>query len=330
VGSVDQLDALGLIDHQKTCPGDRGWQSAMNARPELIQTVLEVTGGQLALAPLREPIWLRNAEKNLQDYRDNRLTERMRKDVQAQNEVIESTRFGQVLPFPGRLRRIFNENFERGGRFYAEGGSWQTLSKAERQRITIDGEPTVEIDFCSFHPTLAYAECGLPPRHDAYDLPGFPRELVKIAFNILLNSSGRNGARHDLAHKPLMAWVLLGVEREESESLDVFRARLVRLDPSYFQRASRLADELIDAVLGKHDAIRSMFFTGAGLRLQRRDSDIAGGVMGRMRKQGIAVLPIHDSFLVPASKADLLEQAMIEEAAKHGAAVICKRSFLVP
>ena len=49
-----------------------------------------------------------------------------------------------------------------------------------------------------------------------------------------------------------------------------------------------------------------------------------------MGNQGIVVLPIHDSFLVPASKADLLEQAMIEEEAKHGASVRCSRSALVP
>ena len=242
VGSVDHLEALGLIDHQKALPGERGWQSAMQAQPDLIQRVQDVTGGQLVLAPLREPILLRDAEKNLRNYHDTRLTERMRKEVQAQNDIIMGASFGEVLPFPSRLRRIFNEDFSRGGRFYAEGGSWQTLSKTERQRITIDGEPTVEIDFSSFHPTLAYAECGLVPPADAYEIPGFPRELVKIAFNILLNSSGRNGARHELAHKPLMAWSLGGTKRKEEESLDSFRARLQQTDPTYFQRASRAAE----------------------------------------------------------------------------------------
>ena len=97
----------------------------------------------------------------------------------------------------------------------------------------------MEIDFSSFHPALAYAECGLAPPADAYEITGFPRELVKIAFSILLNSSGRNGARHDLAHKPLMAWALVGVDQEEDEDLSSFRNRLQLIDPSYFQRASR-------------------------------------------------------------------------------------------
>lgn len=126
--------------------------------------------------------------------------------------------------------------------------------------------------------------------------------------------------------KPLMSKELLGVEREDGETRDSFRARLVQIDPTYFQRASGRADLLIEAILTRHAAIQSMFFTGAGLRLQRRDSDIAEGVMRRMRNQGIVVAPVHDSFLAPQSKADLLEEIMTDEAAGHGVAVTCKRS----
>lgn len=97
--------------------------------------------------------------------------------------------------------------------------------------------------------------------------------------------------------------------------------------PETVARASRAADDLIETLLAKHDAIRPAAFTGAGLRLPRQDSAIAEGVMRRMRRQGIAVPPVHDSFLVSASKADLLAQAMIDEAARRGAAVDCRRSL---
>jgi hypothetical protein len=324
VGSVDLLEALGLIEHQRARPGDWGWQSAMNATPSLIQRVQEATGGQLLLAPLREPILLRDADRNLLDYRDTRLTEKMRREVQAQNEAIMGTSYGQTLPFPGRLRRIFNGDFGRGGRAYAEGGSWQTLSKAERSEITIGGEPAIEIDYSTFHPTLAYAEQELGPPIAPYDVPGFPRDLVKIAFNVLLNSSSRHGARYTVAHKAEMA-EHLGVGQGE-ENLQSLRDHLATTDPGYFHRANQRAEHLIEAILAKHDSIRLMFFTGAGARLQRRDSDIAEAVMRRMRNLGIVVLPVHDSFLTPASQADLLEQVMVEEAARHGAIVACKRS----
>jgi hypothetical protein len=51
--------------------------------------------------------------------------------------------------------------------------------------------------------------------------------------------------------------------------------------------------------------------------------------MRRMRSHAIGVLPVHDSFIAPLAKADLLEQAMVEEAAKCGVSVKCKRSRIV-
>lgn len=57
VGAVNQLEELRLIDHQKTKPGDRGWQSSMLPTPELLELVHSVVAGnQLQLAPLSEPM----------------------------------------------------------------------------------------------------------------------------------------------------------------------------------------------------------------------------------------------------------------------------------
>ena len=49
----------------------------------------------------------------------------------------------------------------------------------------------------------------------------------------------------------------------------------------------------------------------------RIDADVAETVMLILMRQGVSVLPIHDSFMVPASQVDKLESAMIEAA--HGA-----------
>jgi hypothetical protein len=53
------------------------------------------------------------------------------------------------------------------------------------------------------------------------------------------------------------------------------------------------------------------------LRLQRIDSDIAADVMRRLRAHSIPALPIHDSFIVPASSRIALQDAM-EAAFFHG------------
>ena len=106
--------------------------------------------------------------------------------------------------------------------------------------------------------------------------------------------------------------------------------RAAAIHPGYTQTASDEAQRLMDAILAKHSHISRMFFTGAGLALQRLDSNIAESVMREMRPRGIVVLPVHDSFLAPASKSAELEAVMIDVAAKFGAAVSCKSSSTVP
>lgn len=331
VGAVDQLDALGLIEHDRRPPGRRGWQSAMRAKPELIVALGEVMApADLRMQALREPLLLRDEEGELRDYSDNRETHRMRREIQEQNEAVLGANLGNVITLPSRLRRIFNEGFGRGGRFYAEGGAWQTLPKQERLRIVIDGEPVVEIDYAAFHPTLLYAELGLPAPTEPYAAPGFSRDLVKIAFNVILNSTGRPGARYTLAHKRAMAEDIIGMENLPDESFDDLFHRLSRIVPGYAQHANRRADELIEAILERHASVQHLFFSGVGTQLQRIDSDIAEDVMRMMHRRGIVVLPVHDSFIVAASKADVLEEVMREAAARRGVQVGCKRFSSVP
>ena len=171
VGTADRLDVVGLIDHAQAPPGQRGWQSAMRATPELVSLVGAALESGLVLIKPSEPIILRDAEKKPIDYHDTRETTRMRREIEAQNEAIAGAQFGgaNVVQFVAPLHRIFNEGFSQGGRFYAEGGGWQNLPKAERQRIQIDDEPVVEVDYAEFHPALAYAQAEHPAPDNASD-----------------------------------------------------------------------------------------------------------------------------------------------------------------
>ncbi len=328
VGAADRLDAMALIDHAKAPPGQRGWQSTMRARLELVSLVGAALESGLVLRKPPEPIILRNAKKIPIDYRDTRETTRMRREIEAQNEAIAGAQFGgtNVVQFVAPLRRIFNEKLSQGGRCYAEGGGWQILSKAERLQLQIAGESVVEVDYSQFHPALAYAELGFAAPPDAYDVPGAGRPLVKIAFNIMLNGRSRHGARWEIAHAKEMAPLVLGLDCPEGVS--AFEVEAAR--PGYLRAAMWAAQGIINALLAKHAPIASLFFTSVGLRLQRMDSDIAEGVMREMRRREIVVLPVHDSFLAPASKSAELEAVMIDVAAKFGAAVSCKRSSTVP
>ena len=58
-------------------------------------------------------------------------------------------------------------------------------------------------------------------------------------------------------------------------------------------------DELVESIRLRHEPISSEFFSGAGLRLQFEDSQIAESLMMEFAKtRGIVpLLPVHDSFI---------------------------------
>ncbi|WP_417257169.1 hypothetical protein [Celeribacter halophilus] len=286
---------MGLIDHAKCPPGRRGWQSAIRARPELQAIYNRVVGQQrLALVNPSEVVLLRDAKGSLIDYRDTRDIDRMRRRIERFNEAIMGGDIDMEMVAP--LARIFNRDMTRGGRFYAMGASWQNVKSEARKSLTIGGENVAELDYCTLHPAILYAEAGATMPRDCYDLPGWPRKLVKVAMLTLINAPTKQKARLSIAHNALMAdHAVLGS-----------------------QEALRKASQLIEDIKRLHKPIAHAFHSDAGARLMSIDAAMAEVVMNIMLSQGIVVLPVHDSFLVPASKADKLEAAMIEAAHRAG------------
>ena len=187
------------------------------------------------------------------------------------------------------LYRVFNDTeFKTGGRFY--GGWWQEIPSKFRDRIIIDGKRTVQLDYSGLHPHILYHEKGLELKDDPYqvnlipsknaeDADGF-RKFIKQCFNAMLN-----------AEKPMQ------------------RA----------PRGSQLSHwgvtwkQIVKAIRGRHPHIEDQFFTGAGLKLQRIDSDLCEAVILSMMKRSleIVVLPVHDSFIVHHGYKDELMGMML-------------------
>lgn len=328
--AVEQLDKLGLIVHDQAPPGRLGWQSTMCAKQELVQIALPFIVKGVQLRRPRTCLLLKDSQKKLIEYGRSRPIDTMEREISAFNEALLSIDLGSANGHRTFLVRIFNNGtFSQGGRFYAAGGGWQTLSKEERQKLTISGEPVVEIDYSELHPTLAYHNAGLMPPEDAYDIPGYPRPLAKFAFNIMLNASTEPEARSSLAVKPAMLNHLFGDDVFTSASAKRLRLQAHMLDPHLNQVALKSSADLIEHLLQKHSAIAPLFFSGMGPALQRLDSAIASMVMKTMRKRGEMPLPVHDSFIVRVSQADSLEQAMIEAGERKGINLTCKRSSIV-
>jgi hypothetical protein len=176
-------------------------------------------------------------------------------------------------------RQFNNGSFDQGGRMY--GGWWINTPKALRRKITINGQPTVELDFSGCAIRMLYHERGLQFHGDPYWLadiaayevkagfpPGHFREGIKAITQALINDQG-------------------GKEPERIKLPDGL---------SFFPRFRRL--EVRKMIEDKHAPIADAFGTGAGLRLQRDDSDLALAIIERLMLNGKVSLPIHDSFLV--------------------------------
>lgn len=170
------------------------------------------------------------------------------------------------------------------------------MSKQGRKQITIAGESVVEIDYRTLHPAILYAQTGARLPDDSYDLPGWPRALAKRALLILINAKSERQARLSIAHQ------------EEMRSL---------AEPGS-QDAIHYAQKLIGDVKRRHRPIAPFFHSDKGAELMLIDSTLAETVMHVMMMAGITVLPVHDSFLVQCSKADQLEQTMLNVAYEAG------------
>ena len=189
--------------------------------------------------------------------------------------------------FATDLYRVFNEGeeadpkFESGGRLF--GGWWMYVPGELRKAITINKQPTVELDYANCHPRMLYHERGVEADGDLYELPGIAdayRDCIKWLMQILINGRGRPEA----------------VEPPETIEFppDLSITQIVRL------------------IEEKHQPFADAFRTGAGLRLMRVESDIALEIVFTAMRDGWTVLPVHDSFIAPIDHRDRLRAMMID------------------
>lgn len=258
-----------------------------------------------------EVIILRDKQKRYADYADTAETRLMRERLNQINAVLASHEIAlnlsaeqmkamnkhmddkrhdepEVMPYIDltavRLYRIFSEgSFERGGRFYR--GWWQNVPEVYRRFITIDGQPTIEVDYTAFHPTILYAEQGLPLTQDPYKVhPNVHRDAGKVAFNALLNAN---------------------------------TLPLGSAPSGYFHTDGITWPEYLEVMSIHHEPVAHLFTEGYGLTLQYRDSKLAESILLHFTGKGIPCLPIHDSFIVAEQHKTELESVMLNHFKRH-------------
>jgi hypothetical protein len=192
-----------------------------------------------------------------------------------------------------QLRRIFSRgSFQKGGRFY--GGWWQFIPSEYRRYITINGLPTVEVDYSELHPRMMYGEANLPlPKGDLYDLglryDGIEynkdvepykskRKVIKTYVNAMINDDRGN----------------FKLNSRQIEIMEMNTAQLEAL------------------VIKRHPVIKEIKGRGFGLKYQFTDSQIAEKVMMKLLAKEILCLPVHDSFICQEQYLSELQIAMRE------------------
>ena len=191
---------------------------------------------------------------------------------------------------------IFNNgSWDQGGRTYAD---YQNLTKRcdnpDRPRLLINGRAVVEPDYSAFQPRLCYHLLGIDYRDDPYSIPSLwkysggwltqaqMRPIAKIAMVIMINRCDREGlGRH---------WEKFGID----DSTRVECKQVFKVCEHH------------------HTAIAPLMYQGVGMELMNIEARICRSILRQALEAGIAVLPVHDSFIVAGGYEDWLMQAMYE------------------
>jgi hypothetical protein len=298
---VDGLETLGYLENHKGFQDrlrDYGRQARMRATSKLVDLIQSSEVSPVMVGRLDdEVIVLRGANREILPYEDTDETCRMREWLLSFNAFLGEFKLELSLPLEqvrpillerkanaldysrNRLYRRFKYDFSSGGRFY--NGWWQEIPKEFRPYITINGEPTSELDYSGQHLLLLY---GLK-EDEFYWLKGEGDPYAAEG----LGETGRD----------LMKQVVLICVNAETrlKAIRAIRKEIVKNYPN-FSRTNEFINPLIDETLDRHPLLADCFFSTRWKELQYHDSKVAEYVLKDMKARGQPVLPVHDSFVV--------------------------------
>jgi hypothetical protein len=242
-----------------------------------------------------------------------------------------------LLPW---LRRLFNWNMDLGGRFY---GHYQQIPSADRKRILIDGERTVELDYKSVHIALLYALEGLPVTTDPYVIDGHAdkRQTFKSIILRLVNSDDLGSFKANITRsgnpKVQQEFKTYADKRQQYEYLRALGLKATEPSkPTSIKKGfieniptGATGDELLALVMEKHRPIAHHFGQkNIGLKLQKQDSELIALTLNKL--VDIPCLPVHDSIRCRLSDMQLVINAMVDAFRElHGQNIVVTNDLVV-
>ncbi|MFD1786522.1 hypothetical protein ACFSC3_02945 [Sphingomonas floccifaciens] len=170
------------------------------------------------------------------------------------------------------------------GRIYSAGG-YQNVSKADRKKLTINGEPAVEVDIRASHLTILHALEGVPlpsGDNDPFDLdPAIHRKVIKAWVAMTL---GHTGYHH-----------MWSPDIKERLGADLQKRHPVRTIEALVRAKIPLLDKW------ETSSIRWQ-------KLQHIESEIIlRAALGLVKNFNCPCYPLHDSLIAPASKVGIVK-----------------------
>lgn len=328
---TDGLEALGMIDKRRglkpvTGQKERARQTQFRATDLLLAYAADydvdpenVTGHfEFASRPasVDAPITLKTKRTF---GRDPKLMYIDPNDADAQRlgkEVNELNAFFQKQSIEPNCHYAFvrkfsngdqeGDKYKEGGRLYSIGlGNYQQLPSKRgdgvpviRADIRLNGETTVELDIKASHPTILHAKAGLPlPNHpDPYIVAGFDRPVIKTFMTMTLG--------YDKFHKDWSD----GAARTYNKKSKKHKGDIgLDLRAHSFESVKKA---VLNAMPLLNDWPSSPVRWGS---LQYIESEVIIGVVRELALvHGVPALPVHDSIIVPRSRAALATRILSE------------------
>ena len=204
-----------------------------------------------------------------------------------------------------QVRKIYNNSsLEQGGRVYGCEDPLiysNLLPRDNRERILIDNDKTVELDFKYLHIALLCEKDGitLPDDFDPYqiEINGFSekgaRWIGKKASLIMINAGVG----------------LVGMGALGKEVNDDNRTPQLRLNEDIPSgKISR--KEVFNAILHRNPYLRKYADNPVGMELQNLDSKIMDNIISEMQEIGEVLIPVHDSIVVRQNMKGVAEEIM--------------------
>jgi hypothetical protein len=187
------------------------------------------------------------------------------------------------------FRRSFNHCLRLGGRLYTLGlDGYQSMSPGDRAGITINGEPTVEVDLSASFLTIFLALTGAKrlPQGDLYTVGSLPRQAAKEWMTQSF-ATGRAAGR----------WARKTSAETRKHSATAVRQALLDVYPGLRTMSGIVPADILASL---PDADHGW---AVGQYLTFLESTVIESALGYLNGRGVVGLPMHDAIIVPRKAA---------------------------